>query len=101
MKSVIMIYPKFAVGEVVILCSKYQPECNGEYTIQRVVHGDRPNIVTNETETGYHYQLEGLVGSEGNVLWLESSLRKKYQPGEMSFDKLMGVLNSPPIKEKK
>lgn len=81
--------PKFAVGEEVLLRSKDFPECNGEYTITEL----KPHSLD-----GYIYKLDVHHHVEGKSdYWCESALRKKHQPGEISFDDLMASLSSPKL----
>lgn len=82
--------PKFAVGEVVILQSEQKPEFNGECEVIKVlsygeVHGFQK---VNAAAFGY-------VLTVNDELWSELALRKKHQPGELSFDKLMSSLSQP------
>lgn len=84
--------PKFEVGEVVLLRSVSLPQENGEYVVEGVlkrgeIHGDQRVV---RGEFGYI-----LFGNSG--LWAEQALRKKHQPGEMSFDSLMASLSSPKL----
>lgn len=90
--------PKFEVGEVVLLRSKKCPQLNGEYTVESLEHWNSVrNSMTGELYgAGFLYQLAG-VKAPGADGWLESSLRKKHQPGEMSFDSLMASLSSPKL----
>jgi len=85
--------PKFSVGEVVILQSVRQPECNGEASVLSVEVGERPLREASEMLDGVHYKLN-VYGQHGN-LWHESALRKKHQPGEHSFTGLMAALKNP------
>lgn len=103
--------PKFAVGEVVILQSTSSPEYNGEDTVVEII---KPGCITQDriyggsvkytfTE-GFAYKLEMAIitdiGDNGRpceVGWDESALRKKQEPGEISF---MQLMNSLKIEEK-
>jgi hypothetical protein len=81
--------PKFSVGEVIILKSKDFPECNGEYTVIEIKE---------HSLVGWIYKLDVYHHVEGKSdFWCESALRKKYTPGEMSFDSLMHSLSSPKL----
>lgn len=84
--------PKFEVGEMVILQSVGSPECNGEYSVLGRAEG-RYRTPMNELFEGYVYNLDD--GSE--VAWVETSLRKKHTPGELSFTDLMASLSSPKL----
>jgi hypothetical protein len=88
--------PKFEVGEVVILQSEGRPKHNGDQIVTDIKHfSSAINATTGEVITGgvYLYQLaDADSGSDG---WIESSLRKKHIPGELSFTDLMASLSSP------
>lgn len=84
--------PKFEVGEVVILQSVGHPERNGEYSVLSLEQG-RFRTPTNELYEGFSYMLD----DGGDVGWVETSLRKKHQPGELSFTDLMASLSSPKL----
>lgn len=77
--------PKFEVGEVVLVVSPIDPAVNGEYTILDVGF------------SLYRFQPDYDIGLKDGRRALESSLRKKHQPGEMSFDSLMASLSSPKL----
>ena len=104
--------PLFELGEVVIRAypdghayAKY----NGEYVIESVFNSSG-KILSERTGVGYVY---GLLGGEKALvkdfsltptgefsnLTSERFLRKKHQPGTMSFDQLMSELKQP-IEEK-
>lgn len=101
--------PKFAVGEVVILQSRDLPQCNGEHVVRKVVLRDamtedrvHPAGLIKRIGGPIGYILEEVIPlGEGNdglpceAVWNESALRKKHQPGELSFDKLMSSLSQP------
>lgn len=101
--------PKFAVGEVVILQSRQLPQFNGEHTVRQVltcndIREDRAYYgkFVRWTSDKVGYILEEIfplgTTSEGHpceVTWHECALRKKQQPGEISFDKLMSSLSQP------
>lgn len=84
--------PKFAVDEVVILQSTMSPESNGEYTIISLDYGVF-RLPNDERYTGYRYKMTD--GYEHG--WVETSLRKKHTPGELSFTDLMQSLSSPKL----
>lgn len=79
--------PKFSVGEVVILQSKEAPQCNGECTVLEVECFG--------SWTGYVTTTPPPEGRDKAALWCESALRKKHQPGDMSFTELMVNLSQP------
>lgn len=101
--------PKFEVGEVVILVSNDYPHLNGEYTIH-----DIGTVITDGCATmggiDYHFQ----DAADGNYIYSlgldllntgrpsavnEQVLRKKHQPGTMSFTELMSSLNVPKMEK--
>lgn len=97
--------PKFEVGEEVILQSRQRPEHNGEYFVDRVVYDgcdykDRLTgieFVTDWKDNIPGYLLSNMakdphLGTE--IIWNETSLRKKHKPAEMSFSALMQSLTS-------
>lgn len=100
------VLPKFSVGEVVILHSVSRPELNCEDTILEVIEPNNTSIdriyggvVRHKFARGYGYKLENTkisgVTEEGlscEKVWAESALRKKQEPGEMSFMQLMSSL---------
>jgi len=90
--------PKFEVGEVVLLRSRSAPEKDGEYVVEscRELKQILDSITKKKLGAGYLYKLQGVDHSPADG-WLESSLRKKHQPGEMSFDSLMASLSSPKL----
>lgn len=98
--------PKFEVGEEVILVTKTFPEHNGERVVEAVL--TRGENYTGRL-TGFNVLLELdnlhtfvylLSGKEVDprdgleIVWAESSLRKKHKPAEMSFSALMQSLTS-------
>lgn len=94
--------PKFEVGEVVILQSVLHSEYNGEYTVESVIgRGDSfkdrlTGDVRTSTDNQYGYQLSQVHTYNGKeIVWKETLLRKKHQPGEMSFTNLMSSLKQP------
>lgn len=97
--------PKFEVGEVVVLQSKHRPECNGEFSVIEVhseAEGAFPfegaSYHVSEGHYGYFLTDDALSScGEGKAFWAECALRKKHQPGELSFDSLMHSLSSPKL----
>ncbi len=94
--------PKFSVGEVVILQSVDNPQCNGETTVLKVLNdGDRYIChVTNmrvRNGAGLAYVLDvDILDATGTCMqWNECAIRKKHHPGEHSFTNLMAILNAP------
>lgn len=98
--------PKFAVGEVVILQSKDHPECNGECEVLEVFYpgsaiGVAEGLHYKPDSKAFSYKLNKFYKIEhgGNAYrgncFSERALRKKHQPGELSFDKLMSSLSQP------
>lgn len=87
--------PYFSVGEEVILISQYYPQCNGEYIILGVRHGDYIDSVTGEIKNGLLYNL-GTLDKYGTVdWWRQQSLRKKYPPADEKFtNEIMSVFGS-------
>lgn len=108
-KGMKMSVPKFSVGEVVILQSKSRPELNGEDVVkQLVLPGDKFLCRLSNEKVRYKgytlgYILESTILEGKNttgefvveIVWSESALRKKHQPGEMSFNELMNSLKYP------
>lgn len=93
---------KFEVGEVVILQSVSHSHYNGEHVVENVVAPGEDFIDrfngnnVRSTDTGYGYQLSDLHSYNGReIVWKEAYLRKKHQPGEMSFTSLMSSLKQP------
>lgn len=90
--------PKFAVGEVVILQSKALPGLNGEYQVLGVMRpGESAQVdgaqkKNNSSRPGYDLGIR-VPGHSG--WWVESTLRKRHQPGEHTFGGLMAALNAP------
>lgn len=96
---------KFFPGEVVILQSKKRLELNGEYTVLDVIRtGDLTKCrITGQTcrrvdvgSLAYRLVELKVKGTNGvEIIWNESALRKKHEPGAMSFTELMASLKSP------
>ena len=99
--------PLFSVGEVVILQSVARPEINGEDTVIEVYkRGDlfedrftNLHHTLSDPNCMFSYRLKDNAGVSTNdcgiiceAPWNESALRKKHQPGEMSFMQLMSTL---------
>jgi len=97
--------PKFKVGEAVILQSKNRPELNGEYVIAVIRKNGEEFHDRNTGElcrcefkiSHFGYVLENckLRDNQREHMWSEPSLRKKHQPGEMSFHSLMEWMKQP------
>ena len=84
-----MNYPKFAIGEDVILMSKNFPQFNGfETTVIYSEYNERLGW-------GYNISPDPGPGETDDFYdrWAESSLRKR--PSDMSFDQLMESLKKP------
>jgi len=97
--------PKFSVGEVVILQSVSCPQWNGEYSVLMVIpYGtsyECPFFGTscdNDDSYGYGYILDDprlhdvVHGLQCSISWAEHALRKKHQPGELSYTELLESL---------
>lgn len=103
---------KFSVGEVVILQCRDYPHLNGEYTVTHCIHAHE---VYQDPEFGQPlcaeilgYFLDGarliLQDGDGNAataLWYECALRKKHQPGELSFKELLQGIGTPELQKAK
>ena len=90
-----MNYPKFAVGETVLLYSADYPDLQGVEAIitAREYWDIGRNAVTGVLAgKGYRYWLD-FSENPHNYPWNESSLRKR--PSDMSFDQLMKSLKNP------
>ena len=91
-----MTSPKFHVGEVVILQSNKSPHLNGEYTVLAIVY-------TGGTYQGYRcnfdqpfaYDVGINAPGEKPHLAAENVLRKRHQPGSMSYNQLIKSLSQP------
>lgn len=94
---------KFQVGETVILQSDRRPDLNGEYTITEVMHEKQYWVCafTGQTryslDRGFNYRLDvpHMAPSGSEILNRESSLRKKYEGSDDSFEEMMSKLKSP------
>lgn len=97
--------PKYSVGESVILQSKSMPEYNGEYTVYKILeqHQKFTCRLTGEILSTYDEGLGYLlctplkdkVEGFGETQWMESALRKRHEPSQMSFQSLIQAINSP------
>jgi hypothetical protein len=98
--------PYFSEGEQVILQSIEYPEYNGEYVIYKILQPEegfdcRINKDFYLIADNLCYVLDTPLSDKGKhddvteILWRESALRKKHQPGELSFNSLMSSLKSP------
>ncbi|RMN76491.1 hypothetical protein ALQ53_103289 [Pseudomonas cannabina] len=97
---------KFSVGEPVILQCLDYPHLNGEYTVTHCIHAHevypdpefgqalRPEILGYFLD-GARLILQDGDGNPATALWFEGALRKKYQPGELSFKELLQGIGSP------
>ena len=104
--------PKFEVGEVVLLRSESAPSLNGEYTVVMVIGPSA--FFTDPYTVASAFANDGDDATSSYILddpsmrhepnecgdiwsfrWDESALRKKHQPGEMSFRDLMQSLKEP------
>lgn len=88
--------PKFAVGEVAILNSVDVPELNGDVTVVSV-HPEGETVAVDGRVFKVRDAPFGYVLDVGQFLFSESALRKKYFPGELSFNDLMASLSSPKL----
>ena len=93
--------PRFKVGEVVTLQSKYYSHTNGEYAILGVIDQITyeklyPSFIGGQ---GYYYDLG--IKWTGNKCGRmckhcsEQSLKKKHKPSDQSFDQIMSSLKQP------
>lgn len=93
--------PYFSVGEEVILCSKLQPEINGEYVVERIILPGEI-IVCRLTgiqfqdygEQSFGYMFENAIMDNDcidgiEVVWSQKSLRKKHRPADQSFSDMI------------
>lgn len=100
--------PRFSAGEVVILQSVNYPQYSGEYEILKVLFYndefpdrlDETTTIICEGDIAYVFTKPlASCTQRGECIWAEQSLRKKHQPGEISFRSLMDTLKSPQIVE--
>jgi len=76
-------YPKFAVGEDIILISREYPQYNGHEAV----------VSSRLSDGGRHgYSIEPVVETRPGV-WCESALRKR--PSDFTFIELMDNLKQP------
>lgn len=97
---------KFSVGEVVILQCLDYPHLNGEYSVTHCIHAHeayqdpefgqflRPEILGYFLD-GARLILQDGDGNAATALWYEWALRKKHQPGELSFKELLQGIGTP------
>jgi len=88
-----MSYPKFAVGEDVLIYSKHNLQYDGfETKVISYEYKTWTNRSTREDFTGYGYRISpDPSGMEGG--WFASSLRKR--PSNFTFKELMESLKMP------
>lgn len=96
---------KFSVGELIVLQSKSMPQYNGEYTVEGIIKKDERHIcrltkriLVQSDDFGYVLStpLFDLINNDGyETFWAESALRKRQEPGELSYAQLMQSLRSP------
>jgi len=94
----------YKIGEKVGLYSENLPEHNGQYTIEAIIEAneDFECRLTGEiiyTSEGHAYILDtplvDLIECDGvEVLWLEESLRKIQEIGDMDYKELMTSLKN-------
>jgi len=101
-----MPHPKYEIGEVVLLRSVELPHMNCEAAVLKIYGGPAGTKIDHEgvgyqlSVGGFSYFLDKDFPSPetGNqIMWAESALRKKHQPGEMGFEDLMFSLSSPKL----
>lgn len=96
--------PYFSVGEEVILCSKSNPQLNGNYIVETAIKTGTysecritgRSIRCTNGLSDYGYRLEGLLvkcefGFE--AIWDQSALRKKHKGSDKSFDEIVKSLH--------
>lgn len=88
--------PKFEVGEVVLLRGVSRPERNGECTILEVQESKKGFISCSTGRRCDRFAYKTTIYSEYGG-WLESSLRKKHYPGDLTFEQLMSSLIPPKL----
>ena len=97
--------PKFAIGEVVIVQCVSFPNYNGEHTIKDIlqkgdIYFDRlagkmlrtvPIDGYSHRASPFGYIMEAVLNDTDGyeVIYDESVLRKKHQPGELSWEELL------------
>lgn len=99
--------PLFAVGEVVIVSCHNFPHYDGEHTVREVmqrgdVYFDRLanqvfRTMPPPTASLYGYQMDAVLEDDDGfeVIYDQSCLRKKHQPGELSFEELVNEHKEP------
>lgn len=97
--------PKYSEGESVILQSPRFPEYNGEYTVNEVLTNQSlitcrltNQLLRVETPEDFSYMFssplaDNLHGRE--ITFVQSSLRKKHESCQMSFQSIIQSINSP------
>lgn len=86
---------KFSVGETVIINCEDLPQFNGtEHVVTQVemVHFKNHDITLICYKLGFTYPW---CGDSHYEYWQESTLRKKHQPSEFTFNSLMDNLKLP------
>ena len=102
--------PLFEVGEIVILVDNDHPQFNGEYPVlwQGECKDGKADVngmiyIFARMKDGFIYDLGNFLSSTGSAMTVahETELRKKYDPGTMSFDSMMSDLKniSPNVKK--
>jgi len=104
--------PKFAIGEVVLVQCVNFTKYNGEHTVREVlqrgsIYFDRlagknlrtiPHDGTVHKASKFGYVMEAILpdtDTDGlEVIYDESCLRKKHQPGELSWEELVNERES-------
>lgn len=93
----------FEVGEVVILQSVSQPECNGEYTVESIVPAKSlvacrltGQIIRNASDQFAYYLDVSMMKSGENfeAIWQQSALRKKHKSCGEDWNIMMKGLNT-------
>ena len=94
----------FSIGEKVALQNKLLSEHNGCYIIEAIIEANEDFVCrltgqTIYTDEGYTYILDtplvDFIECAGvEALWLEESLKKYQEPGEMDYKELMHSLKN-------
>lgn len=96
--------PKFSVGELIVLQSRSLPQYNSEYTVEAILQKGElftcrlTNTLLRQIDGGNAYVLSTPLASpdtDHETFWAESALRKRQEPGELSYTQLMQSLRSP------
>jgi hypothetical protein len=91
-----MANPKFNVGEVVILQSNKSPHLNGEYTVLAIVYnGGTYQGYNCDFNRPFVYDIGLNPPGKKPHLAVEEVLRKRHQPGDMSYSQLIKSLDRP------